>query len=234
MKSLLPFLFILFPALLTADTLAHWKLDGRAGKKLDDETKKHPLTASTEEGPAVTPTAFVFSGSDKDGLLSAADHVDWNKTSMTIEAFVKKGNDDGFASITGHFKGDIGDPARQWLFVLKNTIPTLILQSGDGKTVEIPADVPGLILDHEYYLGVSFDLSEKNPEDRVVFYLKDLTARTRPIRAKAAVDFQTLSTSSAPLSIGSTGNPTSRFIGEIGEIRISSPVLKPTQLLLPK
>jgi len=233
MKTLL-FLSLLAPGILSADTIAHWKFEGRAGKKLDDETKTHPLTASSEEGPAITPTAFIFSGGNKDGLLSAADHADWNKTSVTIEAFVKKGNDDGFASIVGHFKGDIGDPSRQWLFVLKNTIPTLILQNSDGKTVEIPADVPGLLLDHEYYLGVSFDLTEKNPDDRVVFYVKDLTARSRPLRAKASVDLQTLSNSSAPLSIGSTGNPTSRFIGEIGEIRISSPVLKPTQLLLPK
>ncbi|WAC18480.1 hypothetical protein OVA24_14690 [Luteolibacter sp. SL250] len=233
MKALL-LLTLFTPGFLAADTIAHWKFDGRAGKKLDDETRNHPLTATSEEGPAATPTAYVFNGSDKDGLLSAADHADWNKTSMTVEAFVKKGNDDGFACITGHFKGDIGDPSRQWIFVLKNTIPTLILQSADGKTTEIPADVPGLLLDHEYYLGVSFDLSEKNPEDRITFYVKDLTARTRPVRVKAAVEFQTLSTSSAPLSVGSTGNPTSRFIGEIGEIRISSPVLKTTQLLLPK
>lgn len=228
------FLTLFAPGILTAETIAHWKFDGRAGKKLDDETRRHPLTTTSEEGPAVTPTAYVFSGSDRDGLLSAADHADWNRTSLTVEAFIKKGNDDGFACIAGHFKGDIGDPSRQWIFVLKNTVPTLILQSADGKTVEIPADVPGLLLDHEYYLGVSFDLTEKKPEDRVVFYVKDLTARARPLRAKAAVDFQDLSTSSAPLSIGSTGNPTSRFIGEIGEIRICSPVLKTPQLLLPK
>lgn len=232
MKAII--LLALTATLAPAQTIAHWKLDGKGPKKLEDQERKHPLSLTSKDGPAATPAAFVFSGQSSDGLLSAADHPDWNKTSLTIEAFIKKGNDDGFACIAGHFKGDIGDPSRQWLFVLKNTLPTLILQNADGKTTEIPADVPGLKIDHEYYLAVSFDLTERKPEDRVVFYLKDLTERSKPLRAKGSVDFQNLSTSSAPLSIGSTGNPTSRFIGEIGEIRISSPVLKPTQLLLPR
>ena len=227
-------LLFLTSALASADTIAHWKLDGKGPKKLEDQERNHPLSLTSKDGPATSPTAFLFSGQSSDGLLSAEDHADWNKTSLTIEAFIKKGNDDGFACIAGHFKGDIGDASRQWLLVLKNTLPTLILQSAEGKTVEIPADVPGLKLDHEYYVAVSFDLTERNPEDRVVFYLKDLTERSKPLRAKAGVDFQTLSISNAPLSIGSTGNPTSRFIGEIGEIRISSPVLKPNQLLLPR
>ena len=225
--------FLFISPLLFADTVAHWKFEGRAGKKLAEENDKHQLTL-TGDGPEITTTAYKFSGSNNEGLISAADHKDWNSTSLTIEAFVKKGNDDGFASIVGHFKGDIGDPSRQWLFVLKNTIPTLILQGADGKTVEIPADLPGLTMDHEYYIAVSFDLSEKKPEDRVEFYLKDLTARSRPVRAKGRTDIESLSISNAPLSIGSTGNPTSRFVGEIGEIRISSPILKPAQLLLPK
>jgi hypothetical protein len=64
--------------------------------------------------------------------------------------------------------------------------------------------------------------------------MKDLTKRGRPERAKVATTVTELSVSDAPLSIGSTGNPTSRFIGEIGEVRISSPSLKPTELLMPR
>lgn len=223
----------LSPAIVSADTIAHWKIDGKSDKSLKDEKRDHDLT-NTCETVKPTGTALLFPGNSDSGLISAPDHKDWSNRSQTIEVFIKKGNDDGFASMVGHFKGDIGAPARQWLFVLKNAVPYLILQDKDGKNHEISSGFQPLTLDHEYYLGVSFDLEAKDPDDRVVFYMKDLTKRGRPERTKVASTVSELSVSDAPLSIGSTGNPTSRFIGEIGEVRISSPVVKPTELLMPR
>lgn len=223
----------LSPAIASADTIAHWKIEGKSDKNLKDEKRNHELT-NTCETITATGTSLVFPGSSDKGMISAPDHKDWSNRSQTIEIFIKKGNDDGFASMVGHFKGDIGAPERQWLFVLKNAVPYLILQDKDGKNHEISSGFHGLTLDSEYYLAVSFDLEARNPEDRVVFYLKDLTKRGRPEREKVATTVTQLSVSDAPLSIGSTGNPTSRFIGEIGEVRISSPALKPAELLMPK
>jgi len=223
----------LAPALLSADTIAHWKIEGKSDKNLKDEKRDHDLT-NTCETTTATGTSLVFPGTSGKGMISSPDHKDWSNPSQTIEIFIKKGNDDGFASMVGHFKGDVGAPERQWLFVLKNAVPFLILQDADGKNHEISSGFQALTMDHEYYLAVSFDLEARDPDDRVVFYMKDLTKRGRPERAKIASTVEKLSVSDAPLSIGSTGNPTSRFIGEIGEVRISSPALKPTELLLPK
>jgi hypothetical protein len=223
----------LSPAIASADTIAHWKIEGKSDKYLKDEKRDHDLT-STCETVKPSGTALVFPGNSDSGMLSAPDHKDWSNPSQTIEVFIKKGNDDGFASMVGHFKGDIGAPERQWLFVLKNAVPFIILQDADGKSHEISSGFQPLTLDHEYYLGVTFDLEAKDPDDRVVFYMKDLTKRGRPERAKVASTVEKLSVSNAPLSIGSTGNPTSRFIGEIGEVRISSPALKATELLMPR
>lgn len=223
----------LAPVITSAGTVAHWKIEGKSDKYLKDETKVHDLT-NTSEIIKPTGSALIFPGSSDPGLLSAPDHADWSKTSQTIEVFIRKGNDDGFASMTGHFKGDLGAPERQWLFVLKNAVPYLILQDADGKSHEISSGFPGLTLEGEYYLAVSFDLTARDPDDRVIFYMKDLTKRARPERAKASTTVTALSKSDAPLSIGSTGNPTSRFTGEIGEVRISSPTLKPSELLMPR
>jgi len=223
----------LSPAIASADTIAHWKIEGKSDKNLKDEKRDHDLTNTTETTTA-TGSALVFPGNSDKGMLSAPDHKDWSNRSQTIEIFIKKGNDDGFASMVGHFKGEVGAPERQWLFVLKNAVPYLILQDANGTNHEISSGFTGLTIDSEYYLAVSFDLEARDPDDRVVFYMKDLTKRGRPERAKVTTSVEKLSVSDAPLSIGSTGNPTSRFIGEIGEVRISSPALKSTELLMPR
>lgn len=223
----------LSPAITFADTIAHWKIEGKSDKNLKDEKRNHDLT-NTCETVTATGSTLLFPGNSDKGMLSAPDHKDWSKPSQTIEIFIKKGNDDGFASLVGHFKGEVGAVQRQWLFVLKNTVPCLILQDAAGTSHEISSGFPGLTIDSEYYLAVSFDLEARDPDDRVVFYMKDLTKRGRPERAKVATSVVKLSVSDAPLSIGSTGNPTSRFIGEIGEVRISSPALKPAELLMPR
>ena len=106
--------------------------------------------------------------------------------------------------------------------------------SQNGSSIEAVKSGSSLTLDpdKDYYVGVSFDLS--NQTDGVTFYVKDLTGGGPMQIVKLGHTLTSLFDTSAPFWVGTGINPWQRQgEGFVDEVRLSNVVLDPSELLVP-
>lgn len=216
-----------------AATVAHWLFDTAA--PLVDSAGSHPLTNNN------TTTTFsggsaIFNGGGAGGqLMSTPDSAAWSDTSFTVESFFTPTtlNTSGPNTIVSHLQEGTG---RQWLFGVDSggNLTMLIGQSTEVYFVNAAA-LPKIVNGHSYYVAAAIDLTAADAASRITFYLQDLTLGTAMVTANSSSAPEgNLVSSTAPLTIGSTGHSSSRLNGSISEIRISDVKLTADALLIPE
>lgn len=239
---------------LMAATLAHWRFESGA-LLTDSGPNSYHLTGSLGTAPTATLLPTTGNGSQFRGVipqtgqnnLGAASFTSgafvsnhpsgnaaWNDTSFTAEAYFNLSATNGIRSIVGQLGS-----ARRWLTVVNDGALALILNGSDGinpieeKFYSVPlAGMRGLTANTDYYMAMSVDLTNPEPTQRIQFYLKNLTAGGPLLQASVTTPFTSLRSSTSPISIGATSNPSSQFSGIIDEVRLSDHVLNVSELLI--
>lgn len=224
-----PFLFFALTALLSANLSAATVADWQFTDLTDSNGNSHPLTNGNSTA-SLSGGQVHFASDSASGLLSAADAPVWDNITFTIEAIftytVPSGG--GIATIAAHLSSAGG---RQWLLgVTAAQVPYVLL----GGTSEVGYNSAfGALTDgNTYYFGAAVDLSAGLAADRLTLYVRDITNSGALHTTNPSSTLTSLIESSAPLTIGSTGHSSSRFVGSIDQVKISDTKLASNALLV--
>ena len=211
-------------AIAPATTVAHWQFNDLT----DSSGNGHTLTDTNTGATISAGSANFINPGGTSGVLSAPNNAAWNDTSFTVEAIFTFTTSTQISTLAAHLDGTLG---RQWLLGTTDTnVPMLLLNNGSDSIVS--SGFGALLTGHTYYFGAAVDLTAVNPADRVTFYLRDIGDNGAFQQANLSTAVTSLASSTATLSIGSTGHGTSRFVGGIDELRISGTKLGPNDLLI--
>ena len=238
---------LLVTGIVQANTVAYWRFEGT--NFLSDTTGQHMLSnnggveqvASPFRNPVPQTESVNTNAASFDGTsyLMAADDDAFTSTQFTLEAFFSPATI-GSATrvIAGHFGSD-GDYANQrsYALVMLNTGQLRIYISPNGG---IPAQYIGPVLTagSHYYAAAAVDVLDAG-SSAITLYVQDLNTSTLQVihyaKSQAVTgptSYTIIHNSSAPFTIGATGQGGALWEGPIDEVRLSNVKLAQENLLI--
>ncbi|MCD4823914.1 MAG: LamG domain-containing protein [Phycisphaerae bacterium] len=241
----------LFASVAQADTLGYWRFESSTNFLTDSGTNGYTLSTGGTPAPTYLALPGSGAGSDfdnpipqtsatnagvanfgttQDGYLYRAETAadEFNVTDFTIEAYVNWNADLGDALIASQ----CGGTDRSWQFGVGGSSKEVYLyltQDGTHTTHQFCRSGFTMATGTDYYLAVSFDLSEKT--GGATFYFQNLTAGTAMQTATIDHNMDALHNSSLDFVIGSRDPTQYQWTGLIDEVRFSNAVLSQNDLL---
>ncbi len=224
-----------------AATVAHWRFEG-SDFLADSSGNNHGLTnngsvtqvATTFPNPVLQTGQANLNAASFDGsnYLSAADNNAFTNSQFTLEAFFSPSSLPGSTetrTIAGHFgsSGSFDNQRSYGLFVRGSSLRVMMSNNGAGFGNVRIWDVGTIAANARYYAAMAVDTSTQT----ATIYLQDLSTDTLQVFVQTDA-FSTLHNSTAPFTIGSTGQGTALWQGMIDEVRLSNVKLTQDQLLV--
>ncbi len=224
-----------------AATVAHWRFEG-SDFLADSSGNNHTLTnngsvtqvATTFPNPVLQTGQANLNAASFDGsnYLSAADNNAFTNSQFTLEAFFSPSSLPGSTetrTIAGHFgsSGSFDNQRSYGLFVRGSSLRVMMSNNGAGFGNVRIWDVGTIAANARYYAAMAVDTSTQT----ATIYLQDLSTDTLQVFVQTDA-FSTLHNSTAPFTIGSTGQGTALWQGMIDEVRLSNVKLTQDQLLV--
>ncbi|MDZ7619774.1 MAG: LamG-like jellyroll fold domain-containing protein [Patescibacteria group bacterium] len=179
------------------------------------------------------------------GFLSAAYDSSYLVDAFTIEAFINPSALSANTVAVGQFSTTTGDPQRRWfLGATTGSQLRVALASTPGSAPVLDTNavnwvgpsgmVPtSLMVGNDYYVAASVSLATGGAGTGLVtFYLQNLTEGGPLLTQTLTHSVATLHPSTAYLAIGAMASGGNQFPGLVDEVRFSSGVLSPNQLLI--
>ncbi len=239
--SLIPALALLLLAAASAhaDTVAYWRFedgnflgDSAGGNHLTnqgsvtqvDATFSNPIPQTSQDNE----NAASFSGSNH---LSATDDDEFTNSQFTLEAFFSPSSIPSGVTrvIAGHFGSDapFANQRSYGLFVRDTSLRVMMSDSGAGFGNVRIWDVGSIAVGGRYYAAMAVDTNTQT----ATIYLQDLDTDTLQVFERTNA-FSNIHNSTAPFTIGATGQGGALWEGMIDEVRLSNVKLDEADLLI--
>ena len=255
--GLVGFLLIVPPAY--SATVGYWRFESEVDFLEDSGPNNLDLTANGSPAPSYYALPGTGDGSDfpdpipltSEANNGAADftsttsganfsHVDdplFAVQDFTIEVMFNRAHKDSRMLLASQY--ETGTDQRSWyLAVVREELGNFIMfgvceAGGTSYMYRHSADEILSVgeLDHDYYVAVSFDVSDH--ESGIKFYIKDLTTDAPMQMDEDDHTINTLHDSTADFVIGERIDGNHHFSGIIDEVRLSDCVLSNDELLIP-